>query len=93
MQGERRRNVREPKKVKITVKGTDSNRTSFEEETETIDLSPSGLSFYLKAPIFVRALLSIEINSRSILSGKFQALVVRVDISREGKQFVAVLIL
>ena len=93
MLGERRRNLREPKKVKITVKGTDSNRTSFEEETETIDLSPSGLSFHLKTPVFVRALLSIEIHSRGILSGKFQALVVRVDTSRQEGQFVAVLIL
>jgi hypothetical protein len=89
MRGEKRRDSREPEKAKVIVKGTDSNGLPFEEQTQTVDLSASGLSFHLNAPIFVRSFLSVEISS-SLLApiGKMQALVVRIDCS-PGKQLVA----
>jgi PilZ domain len=89
MHREKRRDLREPEKVTVTVNGPDHNGRSFEEQTETIDLSESGLSFYLDTPIFVRSFLSLNINSNSLLTGKLTALVVRIDTSCPGKQFVA----
>ena len=91
MRGDKRRDFRESEKVKVTVKGTDSHGMSFEEQTQTVDLSASGLSFYLNTPIFVRTFLSVEISSNSLVAyiGKVQVLVVRIDTSSAGKQFVA----
>jgi|GEM_PF-3648031 len=90
MRGEKRRDPREPEKVKITVNGTGHNGVSFEEQTETIDLSLAGLSFYLNTPIFIRTFLSLDIKSSSFLGfDKILALVVRIDTSCQGKQFVA----
>jgi hypothetical protein len=91
MRGERRRGRREPEKVKITVRGTDSSRTSFEEQTETIDVSAVGLSCYLHTPLFLRTFLSIEIRNSKVLTHirNIQALVVRIETLSPGKQFVA----
>jgi|RhiMetdeSRZDD1v2_1073273.scaffolds.fasta_scaffold421856_3 hypothetical protein len=89
MRREKRRDLREPEKVRVTVNGSDDNGRSFEEQTETIDLSESGLSFHLDPPIFVRSFLSLNMNSNSLLTGKLVALVVRIETSRPGKQFVA----
>ena len=92
MRSEMRSDRREPEKIRITVNGLDPNGLSFEEQTETIDLSSEGLSFYLNTRIFVRTFLSLTFNGRNTLgySGKLQALVVRIDSSRSGKQLVAV---
>ena len=89
MRGEKRRDFREPEKVKVTVRGTNSNGLSFEEQTQTVDLSESGLSFYLNTPIFVRTFLSVEISNSRLAHVKIQALVVRIDTSSPGKQLVA----
>jgi hypothetical protein len=65
----------------------------FEEQTETVDMSPLGLSFYLNARIFASTFLSLNFNGKGNLpghSGKLQALVVRIDSSRSDKQLVAV---
>jgi hypothetical protein len=92
MRNEMRSDRREPEKTRITVSGTDHNGLSFEEQTETIDLSSEGLSFYLNTRIFVRTFLSLTFNGSNTLgySGKLQVLVVRIDSSRFGKQLVAV---
>ena len=93
MRNELRNDRREPERIRITVSGTDYKGMSFEEQTETIDLSPTGVSFYLDTRIFVSTFLSLNFNVRSNLlghSGKLQALVVRIDSSRSGKQLVAV---
>jgi len=91
MRGEKRRDPRELEKVEVTIKGTHSNGMSFEEQTETVDVSAVGLSFYLNTPIFVRTLLSIEIGRSRLLSHirQIHALVVRIDSSSPGKQLVA----
>jgi hypothetical protein len=89
VRGEKRRDFREPEKVKVTVRGTNSNGLSFEEQTQTVDLSESGLSFYLNTPIFVRTFLSVEISNSRLAHVKIQALVVRIDTSSPGKQLVA----
>jgi len=89
MRREKRRDLREPQKVTVTVNGLDDNGRSFEEQTETIDLSESGVSFYLDTPIFVRSFLSLNMNSNSLLTGKPVALVARIETSRPGKQLIA----
>src|SRR5262245_29129722 len=89
MRGERRRDLREPEKVKMIVNGPDHNGIAFEEQTETIDLSPAGLSFYLDTPIFIRSFLALDIDQNSFVAGKLIGLVVRIDTSRRGKQLVA----
>jgi PilZ domain-containing protein len=89
MRREKRRDLREPQKVTVTVNGLDDNGRSFEEQTETIDLSESGVSFYLDTPIFVRSFLSLNMNSNSLLTGKLVALVARIETSRPGKQLIA----
>jgi hypothetical protein len=90
MRGEKRRDPREPEKAQVIVKGTYSNGLSFEEQTETVDVSMLGLSFYLSTPIFVRTFLSIEIGESRLLTHirKIQALVVRIDTSSPGKQLI-----
>jgi PilZ domain len=92
MRNEERRDPREPERVKVNVKGTHPNGVSFEEQTETVDLSMIGLSFYLRTPISVRTFLSIELGESRLLTHirKVQALVVRIDTSSPGKQLVAV---
>src|SRR5215831_13429809 len=67
MRNELRNDRREPEKIKITVSGTDIKGMFFEEQTETIDLSPTGLSFYLNARIFVSTLLSLNLNGNGNL--------------------------
>jgi hypothetical protein len=91
MRGEKRRDSREPEKAKLIVKGTDLDGISFEEETETIDVSTAGLSFFLNTPLFTNTFLSVEISNSSLLAhmSKAQALVVRIDTSSPKKQFVA----
>jgi hypothetical protein len=91
MYNERRRDRREPEKVKVTIRGTHSSGVPFEEQTETVDVSAVGLAFYLSTPLFVRTFLSIEIGNSTFLSHirKIQALVVRIDTSLSGKQLVA----
>jgi PilZ domain-containing protein len=84
-----RRHEREPEKTKLVVRGTHAG-TSFEEETETVDLSMVGVSFYLKTPISFHSFVSIEIGSSSLLThtGRIQALVVRIDTSSSGKRLI-----
>ena len=91
MRGEKRRDFREPEKARVTVKGRDFKGMSFEEQTETIDVSAVGLSFFLNTPLFNHTFLSVEISNSSLLAhiSKIQALVVRIDNSSPGKQFVA----
>jgi PilZ domain len=85
-----RRHVREPEKTKLTVRGTHGG-TSFEEETETIDLSMVGTSFYLKTPVSLHSFVSIEMGSSRLTHiRKAQALVVRIDTSSPGKQLIGV---
>ena len=86
---ERRHDVREAERARVIIRGTHGSKP-FEEQTETIDVSALGLSFYLKTPIFVRTLLSIEIASSKLLAHirQIQALVVRIDTSSPGKQLI-----
>jgi hypothetical protein len=82
---------REQEKSKLSVRGMDANGFSFQEETETIDISETGISFYLKTPIWVDTPLKLEIKSSSLFGPHYvtQAKVVRVKVDPEKRQFVA----
>ena len=75
----------------LFVKCEDANRKSFTEQTKTHDISESGISFYLKTPVWVDSHLTIIIAS-STLFGRLcsvSAKVVRVQVDTAGRQLVA----
>jgi PilZ domain-containing protein len=83
---------REREKSKLSVKGTDAKGAPFQEETETIDISETGISFHLTTPIWVDSHLKIDITSSSLFgpTHSAQAKVVRVKVDPNKRQFVAV---
>ena len=91
MGGENRRDSRETERVRVTVTGTDLKGASFEEQTESIELSAVGMSFHLKTAIGARTVLGIEAADSRILGhvGKIRAVVVRTETSSSEKRFVA----
>jgi hypothetical protein len=76
---------------KLFIKCTDANWYSFAERAETHDISESGISFYLKTPVWVDSHLNITIAS-STLFGRLRSVsakVVRVQVDTAGRQLVA----
>jgi len=76
---------------KLLVRCFDAEGKSFTEQTETYDISESGISFYLKTPVWVDSHLTITIAS-STLFGRLHTTsvkVVRVQVEPSGRQFVA----
>jgi PilZ domain-containing protein len=82
---------RERESSRLSVRGTDAKGARFLENTETIDISETGISFYLTTPIWVDSHLEIEITSSSFFGPKHtaQAKVVRVRVTPDKRQFVA----
>lgn len=91
MTGEDRRDFRETEKVAIIVNGDDLNGHPFEEQTESIDISAVGISFYLKSSISPRSFISIQLNQSKLFGyrGKVSALVVRVEVFPSDEYLVA----
>ena len=54
MAHDERRDSRESDKAVITVRGNDLKGNAFEEQTEIIDISSLGISFYLRSTISPR---------------------------------------
>jgi hypothetical protein len=76
---------------KLLVKCFDANGESFSEQTETHDISETGISFFLKNPVWVDTHLTIKIASSGIF-GRLRSLtakVVRVQVDASGRQLVA----
>ena len=72
---------------KLLVKWVDANDLPFTEQTETHDISETGISFYLKNPMWVDTHLTLKIAS-SLLFGHLHtttAKVVRVHIDPSGR--------
>jgi len=82
---------REAGSSRLTVSGNDAKGAPFQEDTETIDISETGISFYLTTPIWVDSHLKIDIKSSSLFGPKHsaQAKVVRIKVSPDKRQFVA----
>ena len=83
--------VRENEKSKLFIKWVDANGESFTEQTETHDISETGISFYLKNPVWVDTHLTIKIASSNLFGHlhTVTAKVVRVLVNPSGRQFVA----
>jgi len=82
---------RKTESSRLSVKGTDAKGAPFHEDTKTIDISETGVSFYLTTPIWVDSHLTIEITSSSLFGPKHsaQAKVVRIKVNPDKRQFVA----
>ncbi|MEW5978957.1 MAG: PilZ domain-containing protein [Acidobacteriota bacterium] len=82
--------AREQENSKLLVRWTDSQGISFSEGTQTHNISETGISFYLKAPMWLDTHLSLTIAD-SQLFGHLRTLtakVVRVRTDAQGQQLV-----
>ena len=91
MTGKEHRDYREEEKANIIVSGEDLKGHSFEEQTESINISSSGISFYLNTYIGPRSFISIELSQSKQFGylGKVSAVVVRIEMSSSEKHLVA----
>ena len=83
--------VRARENSKLLVECFDADGKSITEQTETYDISETGISFYLKSPVWVDTHLTITITSSSLFGRLYTttAKVIRVQVEPSGKQFVA----
>jgi hypothetical protein len=81
---------REREASKLSISGVDINGKQFHEESDTIDISEDGISFYLKTPVWMDAHLTLEIRSSNVLgpSSVVKAKVVRFGQEVDGRRFV-----
>ncbi|MCI0423137.1 MAG: PilZ domain-containing protein [Acidobacteria bacterium] len=83
--------ARQAEGSKLLVKWVDAVGTEFTEQTNTRDISETGISFYLKTPIWLDTHLILKIGA-SALFGRLHtttAKVVRVQTDASGQQLVA----
>jgi len=83
--------IRVKETSKLLVKCLDASGQSFSEQSETHDISETGISFYLKSPVWIDTHLTIKIASSGIF-GRLHTLtakVVRVQVDAFGRQLVA----
>ena len=87
----RGRSPREEEPAQILVMGNDLKGEPFQEETQTIDISESGISFYLKTPIWMDSHLTLKLPSSSVFEAgsSMKAKVVRMQNESSGKNFIA----
>lgn len=86
----RARAPREIEQTQIIVEGNDVKGESFQEETQTNDISESGISFYLKTPIWMDSHLTLKIMSSSLFEADYslKAKVVRMQNESSGKKLI-----
>ena len=82
---------RQEEDSKVLVKWTDTEGNTFTEKTDTRDISETGISFFLKAPIWLDTHLALTIGSSELFGRLYKttAKVVRVQTDAEGRQIVA----
>ena len=83
--------VRARESSKLLIKYTDAAGKSFTEQSKTHDISETGISFYLKSPVWVDTHMTLTITS-SPLFGRIHttaAKVIRVQVEATGRQLVA----
>jgi hypothetical protein len=73
---------REPEASKLVITGVDVEGKEFREETHTIDISETGISFLLKTPLWMDAHLTIDIRSSNLLGSQS---IVKAKVVRFGK--------
>lgn len=84
------RAVREREASTLSISGVDINGKPFKEESNTIDISEDGISFYLKTAVWMDAHLTLDIRSSSLLgpSSVLKAKVVRFGKEVDGRRLV-----
>ena len=85
-----REGSRETERSKLFVRGINADGKDFEEETETLDISESGISFYLTTSLWMDAHLTIHIASSELFGADcvMKAKVVRLKSETPNKQLV-----
>jgi hypothetical protein len=85
------RDYREEENATIVVSGDDLKGHAFEEQTESINISSSGISFYLNTLIGPRSFITIDLRQTQQFGylGKISAVVVRLEMSSSEKHLVA----
>ncbi|MGH9428469.1 MAG: hypothetical protein ACRD2L_19455 [Terriglobia bacterium] len=85
------RAVREPESSALVITGVDVTGAQFQEESQTIDISETGIAFYLKASVWMDAHLDLDIRSSPSLGPKslLKAKVVRFGTPVSSKRLVA----
>jgi hypothetical protein len=88
---ERRRDNREEEKANIVVSGKDLKGHVFEEQTECLNISSSGILFYLNTFTGPRSFISIDLSQSKQFGyrGKVTAVAVRTERSSAEKLRVA----
>ena len=84
------RAVRQQEASPLSISGIDVTGAQFQEESQTIDISDTGIAFYLKASVWMDAHLNLEIRSSSVLGPKslLKAKVVRFGTPVDGKRLI-----
>lgn len=84
------RATREQEVSKLTITGVDINAKEFQEDSEIIDISDTGITFLLKTTVWMDAHLTIQIHSSSLFgpSSVQKAKVVRFGKEINGRRFV-----
>jgi hypothetical protein len=82
---------REKIRLKVSIQGVDAKGQIFREESETYDISETGISFFLSHPVWVDTHLTLEIAGSQLfgLPHTVGAKVVRLKGDRTGREFVA----
>jgi hypothetical protein len=82
--------IRARENSRLFVRCVDANGTTFCEQTETIDISETGISFFLNTPIWVDTHVTIEIVSSSLFGSRHtvRAKVVWIKVGPSGRQLV-----
>jgi len=86
----RGRAPREIEQSQIIVEGNNLKGEPFQEETQTLDISESGISFFLKTPIWMDSHLTLKIMSSSLFEADYRlkAKVVRMQNESSGKRLI-----
>jgi len=87
---DRGRAPREVEQAQILVIGNDLMGRPFQEEAQTLDISESGISFYLKTSIWMDSHLTLKIPSSSLFEADsmMKAKVVRMQNESSGKKLI-----
>jgi hypothetical protein len=85
------RAVREPESSALVISGIDVTGAKFQEDSQTIDVSETGIAFYMKTSVWMDAHLDLEILSSPSLGPKslLKAKVVRFGTPVGEKRLVA----
>jgi hypothetical protein len=82
---------REKVRLKVSIQGVDAKGQIFREESETYDISETGISFFLSHLVWMDTHLTLEIAGSHLfgLPHTVGAKVVRLKGDQSGREFVA----